>query len=118
MKKILIALMLLGSLSYFAINAATVTTNNTTESITSANKEYEAVATVKGYSYEPYRVQHWWYFSKTLYSGVNTCNAYYFESKGYYYPVKKNTYKTYKDHDVSEYEWICTIGSETYFFSY
>lgn len=108
--------MIFGGLSYFAINAAT--TSNTTESISSASEEYKRVAEVHGYSYEIYRTQHWWNFTRILYTGVNTCNAYYFESGGDYYPVRKNKYSQYKNRDVSEYDWMCTIGSETYFFNY
>lgn len=114
MKKILIALFVLsGGIGTVAYGLPT-----TSELTSQAAEKYEKIGKVRVYAYSSNL--HWFYDSRPLYRGVNTCDAYYFYDTidGYYYPVRKNSHTEYLNKDVSGYKWMCTIGDTIYFFNY
>lgn len=101
-----------------AAMANAVDNSSKTEVVISASESYEAVGNVSvvgvGKDGLGFRTK------MTLYKGVNTCDAYYLKegTTTYYYPVRKNRHTKFGNCDVSAYEWMCTIGSTTYFFNY
>lgn len=104
---------LIGAITLCAV-ASPTPSDATTQS--TSNEKYEAVGKVSVYGIP----NKGWAISCecTIYRGTNTCDAYYLKDDTYYYPVRENKHKTFKNEDVSGYDYMCTIKNWTYFFNY
>ena len=114
MKKNVISLLAILSISSMSIYATDIAKDSEISNYEIGNEQYKQIGTVKVLCYSK------WWSSNTmpLYAGANTCNSYYLTDGRYYYPVRKNTRSNYQNQDVSGYDWTCTIGDTTYFFNY
>lgn len=71
-----------------------------------AKQTYEEVYLVEALSYDDI-TETFYNGGRLLYKGVNTDDKFYFKDlQGRYYPLKKNTLKTYNGRNVTTYEWV------------
>ncbi|MDE6783570.1 MAG: hypothetical protein K2J17_07610 [Paramuribaculum sp.] len=108
MKKLFIALMIFGGLSYFAINAATTATSTET----TAPSSQSGYTTVCNTTYAVYNeVRDVWEYGWT--EVVEKGGNYYAPLDGYI-KLSINPYTSYQKERV-KYKWYCKIGNNHYF---
>ena len=115
MKKLFIALMLLGGLSYFAINAATTNVEAQVSSTYDDNYVYQGIVNYAVYNKIGLHKDCWTYGSAVI-AKNNSDGQYYFDSDAGYVKYALNPYKTFMDENVSGYKYYCQTKAGYYFF--
>ncbi|MDE5800223.1 MAG: hypothetical protein K2H74_04265 [Paramuribaculum sp.] len=115
MKKLFIALMLLGGLSYFTINAATTNVESQVSSNYDDDYVYQTIVDYAVYNKIGLDKDDWTYGSAVIAKHKRT-GEYYIGIKEGYVKYSRNSYRTFKGKNVSGYKYYCQTKSGYYFF--
>lgn len=115
MKKLFIALMLFGGLSYFAIKAATTNVESQVLSAYDYDYVYQGIVDYAVYNKIGLDKDCWTYGSAVIYKNKRDGN-YYFDSDVGPVTYSRNSYETFKKKDVRGYKYYCETKAGYYFF--
>ena len=118
MKKLLLLLSLVISVSIYAAVELKSATNNSIFTTNNAGEDYKYIKHDKGLAIN-IKDGSTHSCDYNLYEGANTCYAYYIIVSGnVYLPAHKNEQSTYKNVDVSSFNYYAQKGDYRYFFFY